>query len=167
MTRVGFPVRTAILMGALLQAGGIAGVVLGWAADRFGPARTLSVAYAVAVVAIVALALAGRSVPFVVAAVFLAGFGVIGGQTAANAVAANSYPTEIRSTGVGWALAIGRLGSILGPSVAGVLVAAQVAPGALFLLTAIPAAVAGLAAACLGAQMHVGRRSGPVGASAA
>jgi AAHS family 4-hydroxybenzoate transporter-like MFS transporter len=158
VARLGFPVRTAILVGALLQAGAIAGVVLGWAADRFGPAKTLSAAYGVAVVAIVGLALAGRDLPLILITVFCTGFGVIGGQVAANAVAATSYITEIRSTGVGWALAVGRLGSIVGPSVAGVLIAAQAAPRDVFLLAAVPAAIAGLAALLLGAQMHVVRR---------
>jgi AAHS family 4-hydroxybenzoate transporter-like MFS transporter len=158
VTRLGFPLRTAILVGALLQAGAIAGVVLGWAADRFGPAKTLSAAYAIAVVAIIGLALAGRDLPMILITVFFTGFGVIGGQVAANAVAATSYVTEIRSTGVGWALAVGRMGSIVGPSVAGVLIAAQVAPRDVFLLAAVPAAVAGLAALYLGAQMHVARR---------
>jgi AAHS family 4-hydroxybenzoate transporter-like MFS transporter len=158
VARLGFPVRTAILVGALLQVGAIAGVVLGWASDRFGPAKTLSAAYGLAVVAIVGLGLAGRSLPLILVTVFCTGFGVIGGQVAANAVAATSYITEIRATGVGWALAVGRLGSIVGPSVAGVLIAAQVAPRDVFLLAAVPAAVAGLAAMCLGAQMHVARR---------
>ena len=51
------------------------------------------------------------------------GLFVIGAQFGLNALAGSSYPTFIRSTGVGWALGIGRIGSILGPVVGGVLIA--------------------------------------------
>ncbi len=47
------------------------------------------------------------------------GFLVIGAQAGLNALAAKFYPTPIRSTGVGWALGVGRVGSILGPLIGG------------------------------------------------
>ncbi len=37
-------------------------------------------------------------------------------------VAARLYPTRIRATGIGWAIGLGRVGAIIGPSVAGVLI---------------------------------------------
>jgi len=49
------------------------------------------------------------------------GFQVIGAQAGLNALAARFYPTQIRSTGVGWALGVGRAGSIVGPAAAGIL----------------------------------------------
>jgi MFS transporter, AAHS family, 4-hydroxybenzoate transporter len=91
---------------------------------------------------------AAKSIPLTTLVVFGAGFGVLGGQTAANAVAASSYPTQIRSTGVGWALGIGRVGSIVGPAVAGILIGRHVSLQNIFLLSAIPALLA--AAAALG-----------------
>jgi AAHS family 4-hydroxybenzoate transporter-like MFS transporter len=80
---------------------------------------------------------------------FGAGVGILGGQTVANSTAAIAYPTEIRSTGVGWANAIGRLGSILGPSVAGFLLQIDVAPQHIFFLAVIPALLAATAGAML------------------
>ena len=56
---------------------------------------------------------------------FFAGLFIVGGQVSLNALSSYMYPTHIRSTGVGWALGIGRLGSIVGPLVAGALVAAS------------------------------------------
>jgi AAHS family 4-hydroxybenzoate transporter-like MFS transporter len=53
---------------------------------------------------------------------FFAGIFVIGGQVSLNALASFIYPTHIRSTGVGWALGIGRIGSIAGPILAGYLI---------------------------------------------
>jgi AAHS family 4-hydroxybenzoate transporter-like MFS transporter len=63
---------------------------------------------------IVLIGVAGTSVAFLVAAVLGAGVCVVGGQTAANALTAGVYPTAVRATGVGWALGIGRIGSIVG-----------------------------------------------------
>jgi MFS transporter, AAHS family, 4-hydroxybenzoate transporter len=83
--------------------------------------------------------------PVLLAVVFVAGFGVIGGQICMNAFAAAIYPTAIRSTGVGWALGIGRLGSILGPVMGGMLIARGFTVDEVF-VCASPVAVAACAA---------------------
>jgi AAHS family 4-hydroxybenzoate transporter-like MFS transporter len=41
------------------------------------------------------------------------------------AISAEIYPAEIRATGIGWALGFGRIGSIVGPTVLGILVASR------------------------------------------
>ena len=84
----------------------------------------------------------GRVTP-ALAALFAAGFGVIGAQNGANALSAEVYPTAIRSTGVGWAFGVGRIGSILGPTLGGMLVGTT---PRLFLLAAVPLMVASAAA---------------------
>jgi AAHS family 3-hydroxyphenylpropionic acid transporter len=53
----------------------------------------------------------------------LAGLFLVGGQSVLYALASSIYPTEVRGTGVGAAVAVGRMGSILGPLVAGQLLA--------------------------------------------
>jgi MFS family permease len=65
-------------------------------------------------------------------AAFCAGFCISGGQKSVIALAAIFYPAPIRSTGVGWALGIGRLGSIGGPLLIGVLLAYQLSAASLF-----------------------------------
>jgi AAHS family 4-hydroxybenzoate transporter-like MFS transporter len=79
-------------------------------------------------------------------AIFAAGFCMVGGQIAANALAAGFYPTSIRATGVGWALGIGRVGSIIGPLVGGVLLTMKWSAGAVFMAAAGAALCAALAA---------------------
>ena len=76
-----------------------------------------------------------------------AGLGIIGGQNACHALTAGFYPTTIRSTGVGWALGIGRIGSIVGPVLGGLLLARGTPVGRVFWAAAIPALIATLAAA--------------------
>ena len=71
-------------------------------------------------------------------AVFVAGVAVIGGQIGCNAYAARLYPTYIRATGIGWALGIGRFGSILGVTVGGLMLAAQWSVPSLFQTSAVP-----------------------------
>ena len=77
---------------------------------------------------------------------FVSGVAVIGGQTASNALAAEFYPTTIRSTGVGWALGVGRVGSILGPILGGVLLSYGGSARRTFWAAAVPALIATSAA---------------------
>lgn len=63
------------------------------------------------------------NVPIMLAFMFLIGLSLNGGLTALYGLATNIYPLEIRSTGVGWAIGIGRIGAILSPMVAGWMVA--------------------------------------------
>ena len=61
-------------------------------------------------------------------------------------VAAKAYPTEIRSTGVGWAIGLGRSGAVVGPAVAGYLILAGYDMSANFIFFAFPMIVCGLIA---------------------
>src|SRR5262249_2486570 len=67
-----------------------------------------------------------------------------GGQTNLNAISGRYYPTFIRSIGVGWANGVGRIGSILGPVVGGVLIGLDLPVSQLFLFAAIPPLCAAL-----------------------
>src|ERR1700722_19762802 len=118
---LGASVSEAAAIGSMLQVGGVVGTfALGSIIDRFS-FRALALLYFVAVFAIGAIGQLGHSAAFVTTAIFVAGFCVVGGQIAANALAAGFYPTSIRASGVGWALGIGRVGSIVGPLVGGAL----------------------------------------------
>ena len=90
----------AALIGALLQVGGIVGtVVLGSLIDRFS-FRALALVYFAAVFAIGTIGQLGHSAALVTIAIFAAGFCIVGGQIAANALAAGFYPTSVKATGV-------------------------------------------------------------------
>ena len=148
---MGASVSLAALAGGLLQLGGIIGsLTLGWFIQRFGSAPVLATAYAVASISIAALGSLGFSIPAVMVAIFCAGFGVVGAQIGANAYAASFYPTAYRATGVGWALGIGRIGSIVGPLIGGVLLSQNFPAATIFVLGAIPAAIAVLCWLLLG-----------------
>jgi MFS transporter, AAHS family, 4-hydroxybenzoate transporter len=69
--------------------------------------------------------------------IFLSGFFVIGVQLSLNAYITNYYPTAIRGTGVGWSQVVGRLGSLAGPLVGGMLVSQGLTPSQLFQISSI------------------------------
>jgi AAHS family 4-hydroxybenzoate transporter-like MFS transporter len=143
----GVAVTHAVLITAMFQVGGILGAIsLGRLFDRFPPFRTLALTYVAASAFVACVGLAGNSVPLLFVTVFLAGFCVVGGQIAANALTAESYPTPIRSTGVGWALGIGRVGSIIGPVIGGLLLSLHWETRQVLLIGAVPTLIAAAAA---------------------
>src|SRR4030088_598978 len=147
---LGASVSSAAAIGSMLQVGGVVGTcALGSIIDRFS-FRALALVYFIAVFAVGAIGQLGHSVVFVSMAIFAAGFCIVGGQIAANALAAGFYPTAVRATGVGWALGIGRVGSIVGPLVGGALLIAKWSTQSVFMAAATAALCAALAAFSLG-----------------
>ena len=137
--KVGLEVEAAIAVGVAFQLGGMLGTVgLGLLIERLGFDRVLFATYVAGFLSIITIGFAGASLPVLVPAVFIAGVAVIGGQIGCNAYAARIYPTYIRATGLGWALGIGRFGSILGVTLGGWMLAAQWNVAALFQASAVP-----------------------------
>jgi MFS transporter, AAHS family, 4-hydroxybenzoate transporter len=146
LSDLGASVSEAAAIGSMLQVGGVVGTfALGSIIDRFS-FRALALVYFVAVFAVGAIGQLGHSAVLVTSAIFAAGFCIVGGQIAANALAAGFYPTSVRATGVGWALGIGRVGSIVGPLVGGALLGLNWSAQEVFLAAAAAALCAALAA---------------------
>jgi AAHS family 4-hydroxybenzoate transporter-like MFS transporter len=146
---LGASVSAAAVIGSMLQVGGVIGTfALGKFIDRFS-FRALALIYGAASIAVAAIGFSGHSIALTTMAIFCAGFCVVGGQGGSNALSATLYPTAIRSTGVGWALGIGRVGSIVGPLVGGIMLARQMSNESVFVAAALPALCACLAAFAL------------------
>jgi len=153
---LGSSIAEAAAIGSMLQVGGVVGTfALGSIIDRFS-FRALALVYFIAVFAVGAIGQLGHSAVFVTVAIFVAGFCIVGGQIAANALAAGFYPTSVRATGVGWALGVGRIGSIVGPLVGGVLLSLKWSAGEVFVAAAGAALCAALAAFSLGRLAGLG-----------
>jgi AAHS family 4-hydroxybenzoate transporter-like MFS transporter len=143
MRDAGHDTSSAVLAGTLLWTGGIAGnLVLGWFVDRRGFGPVIVCMFAVAAMAIAALGQVATSMVSACVVIAIAGFCVLGGQSALNALATVFYPAQMRSTGAGWALGIGRLGSIFGPVIGGELMRLGWSPQSMLLAAAIPALLA-------------------------
>lgn len=107
----------------LFNIGGGAGALgIGMLMDAARPRWVVSGMYVGIIVALSLLAAAG-GMTSMSAGAFMAGLFVIGAQSVLYALAAAYYPTAVRGTGVGAAVAVGRLGSIAGPLLAGQLLA--------------------------------------------
>jgi AAHS family 4-hydroxybenzoate transporter-like MFS transporter len=142
----GIVVEQAIVLTALFQVGGAVGsLIMGRLLDRFLSFRVLACAYLAAGVFVFLIGAAGKSVVLLAATILMAGCGVIGGQSSANALSAEFYPTPMRSTGVGWALGIGRVGSIIGPVLGGALLSFEHETRRVFWAAAIPVLIASVA----------------------
>lgn len=143
LTGYGFAAGKAPLGLAFLTLGGIAGgLVLIPLAARIGIARALILMPAIGAVCMVLVATVpvGETLLFVLLAG--AGFGVTAGQIGQLTLAVSIYPASTRTTGVGWAAALGRIGSIVGPGVAGLLLALALSAQTIVLVTAVPVLVA-------------------------
>jgi MFS transporter, AAHS family, 4-hydroxybenzoate transporter len=146
----GVPLDRAVLITATFQTGAVAAAFpLGRLLDATAPFRTLGLVYLTAGVCVVLIGAVGTSVPLLFAMAFAAGVCILGGQLGANAISAFVYPTSARATGVGWALGVGRIGSIVGPVIGGWLLSLEWEPQSLFAVAALPAAIAGATAFAL------------------
>jgi len=91
---------------------------------------------------------ATSSYPLLLVVVFIAGLGS-GAQGITHALNVAVYPTLIRSTGVGWATGIGRLGSMVGPLLGGLLIGWHWDAADIFYAAAVPAFIAALSVAAM------------------
>ena len=123
---VGFSLSAAALIVGLNNLGSvIASSMSGWLVHRGGAYRVLIPGFILGGLSLAWYGQATSSVAMLATASFLAGFFVGGTGTGLIAVAAGMYPTSIRSTGIGWAMGMGRVGQFFGPFLAGILVAAS------------------------------------------
>ena len=140
----------AVFATSLHALGAIAAVFyLGYLIDRFGAQRALASHFAVGIVFIALIALVAMPYVALLIVVFLSGATIIGSQTGANATAGKLYPARMRTSGIGWALGIGRLGGIAAAPLGGFLLARGLEPRHVFLSAIGFAVIAAVATALL------------------
>ncbi|WP_223281272.1 MFS transporter [Streptomyces antnestii] len=127
MNDAGYPVPTAVTQLLILNAGGIVGLVIGGSvADRRGIKGTAMGWFAVSVVMLALLSVKMGSNLLLDTVVFLTGVFVFSAQVLVYAYVTHYYPASVRGTALGSASGIGRIGSIVGPSITGALVTAGI-----------------------------------------
>jgi AAHS family 4-hydroxybenzoate transporter-like MFS transporter len=144
-------VAEAAMITSLYHLGGVAGTyALGLTMDRLGPHAILILALLVASASFYFFAtLPALTQTSATAVLIAAGFGLIGAQVGITALASMIYPVAMRSTGLGWALGVGRVGSIVGPAIGGLMLATELDPRAMYLACIGPAVVGMLCVAGL------------------
>jgi MFS transporter, AAHS family, 4-hydroxybenzoate transporter len=134
------PVSVGVAAISIFSLGGIVGsLIQGRLMRRFGAYMVLLLEFAVSTLLIGSLAFLASSYMFMMTVTFILGLSIEGSQGGVSALAAGFYPTAIRSTGIGWALGVGRMGSIVGPLLGGLLLQLDWSTQQIFLAGAVPA----------------------------
>ena len=156
--RLGFKPQTAALCGVFLNLGGVVGALSSmlWV-RRFGVFKLAALMVSVGSLGIVSIGFAAHAAASLFLALFISGVLVIGAQQNSPAMSVQLYPRRMRAAGAGWQFAAGRLGSILGPLIGGLLFSSGIAYETLFVAMAVPALLAGGAYA----RVHYLLRSRP------
>lgn len=140
---LGIPVQDASFVVALDNLGAVIGMsASGFLIDRFGVYRVLLIALFLGAAATAGVGLCTHDFALLAAVTTLSGLFVGASGSGIIVLAATVYPTPVRSTGLGWALAMAKLGQVVGPFLGGVMVARSWAIGPIFLAVACAAVLA-------------------------
>ena len=141
----GLSISLAIYAGTVFNLGAFVGIVSqGYLSTTFGLRRVICI-YLLGTAVLMGIFGLFSGSAMVLVLFGLIGFGVQGGFIGLYAVAARLYPTQVRTTGVGWAIGLGRLGAVAGPLVGGVLIGAGLSMTTNFIIFALPIIIAGVA----------------------
>jgi AAHS family 4-hydroxybenzoate transporter-like MFS transporter len=147
---VGMTPAEAVFATTPYALGGVcAAIYLGVLIDRFGPQRALAMHYAVGAGFIALIALVAMPYLLLLAVIFFAGLTIIGSQTGLNGACGKLYPARMRTSGLGWAIGVGRIGSVVAPILGGYLLSIGLPPTQIFLSACFVALVAATATAFL------------------
>lgn len=145
MRSAGYSLGSSLSFLLALNFGGMLGAICGGRiADRFGLPRVVIAYFALGALCIALLG-TNPAMPVLYLLIFIAGAGTTGTQILLYASVAEFYNLSVRSTGLGWASGMGRVGAIVGPMLGGLLMAAKLPMAMNFVAFAIPGVIAVLA----------------------
>ena len=145
MNNAGYSLGSSLSFLLALNLGGAIGAILGGVlGDRFNLGKVIIIFFLISVVSISLMGF-NSPMPILYALITVAGATVIGTQILIYAAVAQFYGISFRSTGLGWASAIGRTGAIVGPILGGFLLAVELPLKANFIVFALPGLVAAVA----------------------
>lgn len=132
--------------GAIFNFGSFFGIVtLGYISSMFGLRRIIFIFMTLSSIVMIIFGNIDLSVMLYMLLLFVLGFFVQGGFVGLYSVAARIYPMEIRTTGVGWGIGLGRFGAVISPALGGMAIGMDMPVFLIFTLFAIPFVIAGLA----------------------
>ncbi|MCB1678881.1 MAG: MFS transporter [Halioglobus sp.] len=135
----GLSLENAIWVGMSINAGGLCGILwLGYRSAVSGLRFMIAAFMVTAGILMMAFGFLGNNVAALMAVAVAMGFFGQAGFIGLYSVAARLYPAHVRATGIGWAIGLGRIGAIIGPSVAGLLIGLGWERPNYFMVLAIP-----------------------------
>ncbi|KRF67828.1 MFS transporter [Bacillus sp. Soil768D1] len=145
MEGAGYELGSSLTFLVTLNLGAVFGAIVGGKlADRFG-FKVVLISFLVIGFATLTMLSFKPSMIMLYVLIAIAGGTTTGTQIVTNAYVSQFYPNEIRSTGVGWALGVGRIGGIIAPTFCGVLLDMKLSLQVNFLAFAIPCIIAAVA----------------------
>lgn len=149
MVASGFKLSSSLGFLLCLNVGAIVGSIIGGiAADKIGTKKVLMLFYFVGGTSLILLAF-NPTVIVLYLLIGCCGAASIGAQNLNNACISTFFPSNMKSTALGTALGVGRLGAIMGPTIGGLLLASNGESYWSFIAFSIPAFLAFLAYACM------------------
>ena len=148
LTNEGFNLVNASWLTSIFQIGGTIGAIaIGFSMDKVEPAKVLSFVYVLGGIFLVCLGLGIEqgNMLLLMLAMFGVGVGISGSQVGVNAFTSGFYPTHCRATGVSWANAVGRSGSVIGSVIGGWLMSLNLSSFEIMSVLAVPAFFAAFA----------------------
>lgn len=138
MMAAGYSLGSSLMFLLALNIGAVIGTISGGIlADRFDFKPVLMSMLTVGVLSLVGLGF-NSPTPVIYLLVSLAGASSIGTSILLYSYVAQYYPVAVRSTGIGWASAVGRTGAIVGPIVIGMLLGMELQHKWNFIAVAMP-----------------------------
>ena len=135
----GFPLEKAIWVGVCINAGGLLGILwLGYRSGKKGLRPMIVSFLAIAAFLMMLFGYLNAGIAVLMASAAALGFFSQGGFIGLYSVAARLYDTQIRATGIGWCIGIGRFGAIIGPAIGGVFIGLQWQQSTYFIVLALP-----------------------------
>lgn len=146
LINAGFSESFSVYAAAAFNGGAVIGIItLGWISARISLSKLIGTYLTTSAAMMIIFAYAD-GVTHLFPYLIVIGFLLQGGFVGLYAVAAKIYPTELRSTGVGWAIGLGRMGAVLGPYFGGLFIAQGISMEVNFIIFAIPLILSGLIA---------------------
>ncbi|MET0288599.1 MAG: MFS transporter [Pseudoxanthomonas sp.] len=153
LVQAGLSAEQGVTGGVLLNLGGIiGGGVFGWLASRFVVTHLTAGSFVLAAAGMMVFAALGTQLNLAFPVAFVIGAALFGSMAGLYAVAPIVFDASVRTTGLGWAIGIGRVGAILSPMTVGVLVDGGWAPSHLYYVLALPLLAAVVAVLCMRLQ---------------
>lgn len=146
--------------GMLITVGAVlGGLAIGWLSSFIQVSRLSAGFMLLSVVAMVVFGRLEVNLTVMLVVAFLVGFFLAASMISLYAILPDLYPARVRNTGAGWALGIGRLGAVIGPYVAGVLIGAGWERPSYYFALALPLLVSAVAVLWLGSVMRSSARA--------
>lgn len=142
MVQRGFSLSTSITFILVFSSANfIATPLAGWMSDRMGYKKVFAIYMPVLFIAISLIGMV-QDLFTALVCMFFAGFGVLGATCLLLPYAGSLYPMNFRSSAMGVIYAIGRVGTIIGPALAGFMLAAGMGVSLILVCIAAPSLLA-------------------------